>query len=323
MTSKDLGEVLEKLPLLAGVQTVQLAPGTDENGLTLEEVAKLKQAAPEVNIKYSFELYGESFTTDDETMYFKNKRKEINNDTLSQLRYALDIMNNCQKVTLDNTAASDAECAKLREDYRGKTEIVWRVYFADYGTCLTDVEVLRVVYDLVDDNCSSLKYLEKVKYMDLGHNEFLDYCDFIAGMPELEVAIISGAPIHSLEPFANCKKLKFLEIANCIYLPDLEPLRECTELEMLNIGHTTISDLSPLDDLNLTHLCIKISKVTEEERLRFAELHPDCWITYEGDVDYGEGWRYDEEGEKLEWYAKMAEAFHYPNPDNKTGWYLK
>ena len=53
------------------------------------------------------------------------------------------------------------------------------------------------------------------------------------------------------------------------------------------------------------------------------ELHPDCWTTYEGDIDYGKGWRYDENGDKLEWYAKLAEAFHYPKPDNQTGWYLK
>lgn len=318
----DLETVIAKLPLLAGLQSIRLTPETEEKGLTLEQAARIKKAAPQAKIEYAFELYGQSFTTDDETMVFKNQRKAITDETLQQLRYALDVMNNCTKVTLDNTGASNEACAQLREDYRGKTEVVWRVYFADYGTSLTDVEVLRVVYDLVDDNCDNLKYLEKVRYMDLGHNEYLDYCDFVAGMPELEVAIISGAPIHSLEPFANCKKLKFLEIANCIYLPDLEPLRNCTELEMLNISHTEFTDLSPLDEMDLTHLCMVVSDVSEEERLRFEELHPDCWITWEGAVDYGVGWRYDEKGEKLEWYAKMADAFHYPHPDNKTGWYL-
>lgn len=323
MASKDMDEVLAKLPLLANLQSVQLAPGTEKSGLTLEEVAKLKQAAPHVQFHYAFKLFGENITTDDETLLFKNKRKYIKDDTLPQLRLAMDIMNNCTKVTLDNTAASDAACAQLREDYRGKIDVVWRVYFADYGSSLTDVEVLRIVYDLGDDNCKSLKYLENVRYMDIGHNEYLDYCDFVAYMPELEVAIISGAPIKTLEPFAKCTKLKFLEMANCSYIPDLEPLRNCTELEMLNIGHTSISDLSPLDDLKLTHLCSKVNDVPEEELTRFMELHPDCWTTYEGDIDYGLGWRYDENDEKLEWYAKMADAFRYPHPENKTGWYLK
>jgi len=323
MTSADLEEVLNKLPMLAALETIQLGDDTREGALTLEEVKKLKDAAPDVQIKYTFSLYGETISTDDEELTFKNKRKYINNDTLPQLRLALDIMNNCQRVVLDNTAASDAECAQLREDYRGKTSVVWRVYFADYGSSLTDVEVLRVVYDLGDDNAKSLKYLENVRYMDLGHNEFLDYCDFVSSMTELEVAIISGAPIKSLEPFANCKKLKFLEMSNCSYIPDLEPLRNCTELEMLNLGHTSISDLSPLDELPLTNLCLNNNNVTEEERLRFAELKPDCWIIHGTGQDYGTGWRYDEKGDKLEWYAKLSEAFLYPKPYNKTGWYLK
>ena len=322
MTSADMEEVLQKLPLLAALESVQLAPGTENSGLKLEEVKQLKDAAPNVRFSYTFTLYGQEVSTDDESMTFKNRRKYINNDTLSQLRMALDIMNNCTRVVLDNTACSNDAMAQLREDYRDKTKIVWRVYYGEGGTSLTDVEVLRVVYGLYDDNCGSLKYLENVKYMDLGHNEFLDYCDFVSNMTELEVAIISGAPIQSLEPFANCKKLKFLEMANCSYIPDLEPLRSCTELEMLNIGHTSISDLSPLDELKLTHLCSKVNKVSEEELNRFVELQPDCWTTYQGDVDYSTGWRYDEEGNKLEWYAKLADAFGYPNPNNNTGWYL-
>lgn len=322
LTSENVADVAKKLPLLAALEEINLGDGT-KGGLTLDEVKQLKDAAPGVKINYTFSLYGETIHTDDQELNFRNKRKYINNDTLPQLRTALEIMNNCTRVVLDNTAASDTECAKLREDYRGKTSIVWRVYFADYGSSLTDVDVLRVVYDLGDDNCKSLKYLENVKYMDLGHNEFLDYCDFVSSMTELEVAIISGAPIKSLEPFANCKKLKFLEMSNCSYIPDLEPLRNCTELEMLNLGHTSISDLSPLDELPLTNLCLNNNNVTEEERLRFAELKPDCWIMYGTGQDYGTGWRYDEKGDKLEWYAKLSDAFLYPNPYNKTGWYLK
>jgi len=324
MTSADLADVVKKLPMLAALESIQLADSTAEGGLTLEEVKQLKDAAPNVRIKYTFELYGETITTDDEEMLFRNKRKYINNDTLYQLRQALDIMNNCTRVVLDNTAASDSEVAQLREDYRGKTSIVWRVYFADYGSSLTDVEVLRVVYDLGDDNCKSLKYLENVKYMDLGHNEYLDYCDFVSSMTELEVAIISGAPIKSLEPFANCKKLKFLEMANCSYIPDLEPLRNCTELEMLNISFTSITDLTPIDELPITHLTAVKNQLSDEEELRYTEAHPDCWIVMTGDQPYGQGWRYDKDNQtKLPWYAKLAEAFRYPDPYNKTGWYLK
>lgn len=324
MTAQNMEEALIKLPMLAALETVVLADGAQEGALTLEEVKQLKDVAPHVRFQYTFELYGDTISTDDEELLFKNKRKYINNDTLYQLRQALDIMNNCTKVTLDNTAVSDSEMAKLREDYRGKTHVVWRVYFADYGSSLTDVEVLRVVYDLGDDNCKSLQYLENVKFMDLGHNEYLDACDFVSSMTELEVCIISGAPIKSLEPFANCKKLKFLEMANCTYIPDLEPLKNCTELEMLNISFTSITDLTPIDDLPITHLTAVKNQIPEEEETRYAEEHPDCWIVMAGDQPYGKGWRYDTDNQtKLPWYAKLAEAFRYPNAYNKTGWYLK
>jgi deoxyribodipyrimidine photolyase-like uncharacterized protein len=143
-------------------------------------------------------------------------------------------------------------------------------------------------------------------------------------MTELEVVIISGAPIKSLEPFAKCTKLKFLEMANCTYIPDLEPLRNCTELEMLNISFTSISDLSPIDELPITHLTAVKNQIPDEEEVRYTEAHPDCWIVMAGDQPYGQGWRYDRDNQtKLPWYAKLAEAFRYPNPYNKTGWYLQ
>lgn len=317
MTSEQVDQAAAEMPMLTALESVQLS-----DALTMEQVKLLKDAAPQVKFHYSFQLLGKTVTTDDEVILFKNNWK-IRDDDIPQLRLALDIMNNCTKLTLDNTGVSNAAMAQLREDYRGKTEVVWRVWFGQGGTCLTDVEVLRIVYGLGDDNCSALQYLEKVRYMDLGHNEFLDYCDFIAHMPELEVCIISGAPIKSLEPFKNCTKLKFLEIANCIYLPDLEPLRSCKELEMLNIAHTKISDLSPIADLPLTHLCSKVNLVPDEDLQAFIESHPNCWVTYQGTVDYTVGWRYDEENEKLPWYDKLSQAFGYPNPNNNTGWYLK
>jgi len=120
MTSADLDAVISKLPLLASLETIQLAPGTEEGGLTLEEAAKLKQAVPEVQLKYSFELYGEVIDTDVESLSYKNARKLITNDTIGQLQLALEIMNNCTKVVLDNTAVSDETMAMVRKILRGE-----------------------------------------------------------------------------------------------------------------------------------------------------------------------------------------------------------
>ena len=168
--------------------------------------------------------------------------------------------------------------------------------------------------------------------MDLVHNEWLDACDFVAGMPNLEYLIISGAPIKSLEPFRNCKKLKFLEIAFCEYIEDLSPLADCVSLEMLNISNTHAIDLSPLDELPLTHLCARIypsgnCRVPQEEQDRFIAQHPDCWSSFTGKQPYGAGWRYTEdEKDYLDYYKLLRKVFRYeldPNIPNHVGWYLK
>ena len=59
----------------------------------------------------------------------------------------------------------------------------------------------------------------------------------------------------------------------------------CESLEMLNISNTHVTDLSPLDDLPLTHLCARLnpaggSRVPKEEQERFIEQHPDCWASF-------------------------------------------
>ena len=92
MTSEDLEDVIRKLPLLASLETIQLPDGTEKDGFTLEQAKKLKDAAPNVKLQYTFSLYGETVNTDMEEMTFRNKRKYINNDTLPQLRQALEIM---------------------------------------------------------------------------------------------------------------------------------------------------------------------------------------------------------------------------------------
>ena len=339
MKPGDVEEVGARLALLPSVTEVQLMGAGSSTQLTLEDVQKLNLAAPNVAFRYSFDFYGNAVTTTDQEVILKNVKVE--HDHFAQdLRMLLDVMENCDRVVLEARGQydklwqkiSDEELAQIREDYRGRTNMVWRVYFGENGSSLTDAEVLRAVYGLTDDNSKDLIYCENVRYLDLGHNEFLDYMDFLSGMKDLEVAILSGAPLKDLSPIAACKNLKFLEIANCIYLPNFDALKECTQLEMLNISFTRVEDISMLMDLNLTHLTtVKTPNVVREAGVpqpsealaAFIEAHPDCWTVYEGDQPYGVGWRYTEDGKGfLEWYTKMVAAFRYPNPYNNIGWYL-
>ena len=209
--------------------------------------------------------------------------------------------------------------------------MVWRVSYG-IGSTLTDAEVIRAVYELVDDNCHNLVYCEDAKYMDIGHNEWLDACDFVSGMKSLEYVIISGAPIKSLEPFRNCKNLKMLEAAFCEYITDVSPLADCPNLQMLNISNTHVTDLTPLDNLPLTHLTVRTNpsgrcRLSQEEQDRVTAQHPKCWISFSGAQPYGVGWRYGEdELQPLDHYKVVRIVFRLaqdPNIPNHVGWYLK
>ena len=321
MTSEDVEHVAEKLVMLPGLTDVELMDDDGASELTIADVKALNDAAPEVTFHYTFTYFKTKISTTDEEVKIANKN--IGEDGVEELRQVLDIMENCSRFVLDNCHISDETLAELREDDRDQTKIVWRVWFGE-GSALTDIQVLRTTYNLTGTNCADLIYCEDVAYADLGHNESLTNVDFVAGMPNLEMIIVSGAPIKDLSPFENCKKLKILEIANCLYVEDVTPLAECTALEMLNISFTSVTDLSALDDLNLTHLTAVSNKVPDEEEARVEEKHPDCWIVWKnGGQPYGQGWRYDEEDKQLPWYSHIAEVFGYPEPLNNAGWYLK
>lgn len=309
----------EKLSLLPELTSVELSDGEGNSQLSLKDVKKLMDAAPEVVFQYVFDFYGQKLSTDQQEVIVK--KHNIGDEGEGNIRAALDILKVCKRFVLDDCRVSNEVMAKIRDDYRDRTKVVWRIWFGE-GTSLTDAEILRSTYNVDDDNCASLYYLEDVRYMDIGHNEWLDHCDFISGMKSLEVCIISGAPIHSLDPFKNCKNLRVLEMANCIYVPDLEPLRELKNLKMLNLGFTRMRDLKPVYDLDLTHLTLVHCNIPLTQRSEFKELHPDCWISTKGDQPYGKGWRYDKNNDPLPWYEEIKGVFRYPKSPNNVGWYL-
>lgn len=328
LTSQDVSSMGDKLAMLPALETVELMNSEGACSLATEDVKLLMDTAPEAIFHYTFDFFGTTLSTDTEEVEIKNQN--IGDENEAQVRLALDLLTNCKRFVLDNCKLSNEVMAKIRDDYRDRTKVVWRVWFGQ-GSSLTDAELMRVVGDLLDRNCKDLYYCEDVVCIDLGHNEWLTDSSFIAGMVNLEYCIISGAPIKDLTPFANCKKLKFLEIAFCEYLEDATPLAECASLEMLNISNTHITDLSPLDDLPLTHMCAKLnpigkSRVPAEEQQRFIAQHPDCWTTFDGEQPYGPGWRYDEDGiTPLPYYQQIRDWLLYdiyPRTPNHMGWYF-
>ena len=325
MTSEQVVEVSQKLPMLPALEKIALTDAGGNSQLPKEDVKTLQEAVPGVVIDYSFDFFGTVLSTAEEEVHIKNVK--IGDEGESEVRAALDLLPNCKRFVLENCQISNEVMAKLRDDYRDRTKVVWRVSFGK-GSSLTDAQILRAVYDLVDTNCANLTYLEDVRFMDIGHNEFLKESSFISGMKSLEYVIISGSMISDLKPFANCKNLKVLEAAFCEYIYSAEGLESCENLERLNISYTHITDLSPLDNLNLVNLCAMYegkSRVPVEEQERFKALKPDCKMTFVGSQPYGSAWRYDDNNDPLEWYATIRKVFRYdifPATPNHVGWYL-
>ena len=323
ITETELASAARKLGLFPDLETVELCGSDGVSKLSQEQARELIAAAPNAVFHYAFDFYGKTLSTDMEEVSLKGVK--IGDEGEETIRSALDMLSNCKRFVLEDCGLSNEVLAKLREDYRDKTKIVWRVYFGG-GSSMTDAQVIRCVYDLKDSNCADLRYCEDAVYADFGHDEYLNTCDFIAGMPNLEVLILSGSPIKTLEPLSGCKKLKVLEISNCGYITDVSPLAGCESLEMLNISYTKVNSLAGLEELPLTHLVAvggTGSRIPQEDKDGFAENHPDCDTMYTGSQEFGVGWRYSDKETQMEWYAQAAAAFKYPHAPNKTGWYLE
>lgn len=309
MDSSQVDEACGKLGLLPNLEQVQLS-----GSLSMTDVAKLQDSNPSAAFLYTFSLFGKTLSTTDENVEFVNHT--IGNDGQDRIRQALDILDNCERFVLDNCQVDFDILAQIREEYRGRTKVVWRVYFGkDYRyNTLTDAETIRAVYNVTNDTVSGLQYCEGARFIDMGHNDYLTDLSFVGSMPELEVFIGSGCAVKSLDGFENCKKLTWLELANCLKLTDISALAGCESLTYLNLSSTRVTDLMPLDSLPLKRFVCLRPHVPAAEQKTFQEIHEDCLTVFYGYSNpYGYGWRYDDNGKTFNEYYKnvVREAFNY------------
>lgn len=311
MESAQVDEAIQKLGLLTNLTSVTLS-----KSLTTEDVAKLQDSNPGATFLYSFSLFGKTLSTTDETVEYKNQN--IGNDGEEKLRQALAILDNCSRFVLDNCKIDNEVLAGIREDFRDGPKVVWRIYFGENAryNALTDADTVRAVYHVTDDTCTALRYCEDVKYMDIGHNEYLTDLSFVGYMPNIEVLIASGCAAAELPGFENCKNLTWLELAYCGKLTDISSLEGCESLTYLNLSYTKVSDFMPLDGAPLQRFVCLSPKASTEEQNIFVEIHPksECITVFYGYSNpYGYGWRYDDNGKTFNAYYKdvVRVAFNY------------
>lgn len=322
MTLDQAQAMIPQLPLLTGLQQINFV---SEDGIcvfTIEDIPVLDQfraALPEVNFRVSFELFGQTVTSEDERIEYY--LVPIGNEGVDTVRQVLPYLSACQYLLMDGCDVDHEVMAQLRSDFP-QTKVVWRVWLAGpyYNSkammkrCsfLTDTQLIRTVV-VTDKNCHVLKYCTETKYVDFGHNPHISDCSFLAYMPDLEVAILALTNMSDLSPLVNCPKLEYLELFEAKF-HDLSPLASCTNLEHLNIA--TLPDLDDITPLyGLTKLkrlrVIKCPKIPAEQLEEFARLVPDCEILDEGWDETGNGWRADAQKNRHPRYELLREQMKY------------
>ena len=316
LSAEQIEEVAARLALLPGLTEVELMDSSGKSSLTKEHVKQLMEAVPQAEFHYTFDFFGKTISCADETVELKDVN--IGDDGEGEVRAALDILPKCTYFKLEDCGMSNEVLASIRDDYPD-TKVVWRVHFGGQYSVLTDAETMRTVYGVYNSHADTLKYCTSLKYIDMGHNPDLTDISFIEYMPDLEIVILSGASMTDLEPFANHKKLEWLELANCYALSDISALESCENLRFLNIAFAKVSDLTPIENLPLERFLYLNPQINWETRKTFEENHPDCWVRFTGSDPYSLGWRYNDIGMTMfDYYLKIREIFDYDGVDRRV-----
>ena len=316
MTVDEISSVIGMLESLPNLNYVELMNESGTCALSRQDVSKLVEAAPTVRFHYVFSLFGRTVSTTDEVISFQNL--SLTTAAESEIREALSIMAPGSTLILDRCGLNSEFLDSIRKDY-DKVDLAWRVYFGTNGqySTLTNDDTIRAVYNVTDDTVYEMRYLRSAKYIDMGHNDTLTDVSFLAFMPDLEILILSGSALSDLSGIENCKKLEFLELANCLKLSDISPLSGCASLKYLNICYTKVSSLMPLDGLDIQNLFCKQTRVNAEEQKQYKEIHEGTVAVFTGKDPYaGAGWRYVDNGYTFsEFYKKVREVFNLDEVD--------
>ncbi len=290
----DSKALLDWLPAMSGLSAVDL--GDDSaGGLSWEDIAALQAACPQVEFQYAFSLYGRSFSLTDQEMDLNHLSIEDEGELVKQVTAC---MPELRYLDMDSCGVSDESMAEIR-DSLPRAEVVWRIWFGDCYSVRTDVERILASNpgrggELTVENTRSLKYCTKVKYLDLGHNNYMFDISFVSYMPELEAAVLAMGGWTDASPLADCPKLNYLEIQSS-GLNDVSALAGLKNLRHLNIAYCfALHDISPLYELTeLERLWIGcLDPIPQEQIEEMQRRAPNCVINTSVVDPTADTWRY-------------------------------
>ena len=319
ITADDLDTAANSIWALPALETVILSKEGEVSPLSLEDAAALQSTNPHIFFQYSTELFGQIISTDMETVeYFQ---VHIGNEGLDTFRTLMPLMKHLTYLKLDTCEIDNELLYEFRKEVQDQCKVVWRVFFGQ-NNALTDTYKIWATWNVDTKEVAVLKYCNEVKYLDLGHNSFMNL-DFLEEMTELEMAILAIGNPQDISGIENCTKLEFLEIFSNRSLTDedMQHLSALTNMKYLNISNTILMrDMSFTDHMpKLRKLWNTLNRCSYAEVERVKALHPDCEFVflYDGDpTDYG--WRYTRESGYTEMtpeYALVRARFGYADWD--------
>lgn len=284
--------------------------------LSWDTVKRVQDACPDAAVCYGFRLFGKDLTTLDEALDFNHIKME---DEGAAVKAVLPYMTRCKSLDMDFCGVSSPAMAEIRDAYPDM-HVVWRIWFGRDCSVRTDVDTVlasNLNHALADNNTQDMKYLTKLKYLDIGHNEHLHDFSFMEYMPDLEVAIICLGGLRDLSYVRNCTKLEFLEINTLKPGIDLSPLENLTNLEHLNICYDgKVQGYEVLEKLTkLKRLWIGTQTYIPEEYIEhLREVLPNTVINTTEGTGCGGTWKHIKGGYDPR-YAEIRKTFdydHYP-----------
>ena len=328
ITEADVPAVCEALKTLAAPQTLIIG-SEEDTPLSWESLKAIHDAAPGAAIDYAFRIFDRDFNLSDEEMDLKYIPMEDEGALVGKVAAC---MSRLKTLDMDSCRVSNEAMARLR-DSLPETEVIWRVNFAQYYTARTNVTRILASMpgkagELVHNNVMNLQYCTKVKYLDLGHNNYLDTIEFCRSMPDLEVLIIGMTFVEDLSPLAECPKLEYLE-AMTSRVHDLTPLSNLQNLRHLNICYDfAVTDITPLYGLTgLKRLWLGMhDPVPPEQVAKFKELVPGCIVNTTTPDPTEEYWRFAEHGDPMgnprydPRYELLRQQFGYTDGDFAFTW---
>lgn len=233
-----------------------------------EELEKLRQEYPNVDIHWEVTVFGKTFL-DDAT------EVDISDQRIDSIQQAKDIASKfpkLEKLIVDSTGIDNEDMAAYRDEVRSSYKVVWTVIFSDKCKARTDdvwfMPIRQGEYYFQDRYAYNLRYCEDMVCLDIGDAPAVKNIDFVAFMPHLKYLILAWSGVQDISPLANCKELVYLELDHCV-VRDYTPLQSCTALEDLNINdHDWPSSIEPLLSMTwLKNLWVPTRSYADKEAL--------------------------------------------------------